>query len=151
MMKQTQEEVFTRHFREIQPKFSRFYVRLLTQAHLTFPQYALLNLLITQKIIPMTEASTKLHITKPAVTNLVDRLEKKRLVKRIPHPNDRRITLLQIQKKGEKIVKETQAHVLQFLLKTLHQFNAEERETISRFYASLSKTMDEMLGGRERK
>jgi len=141
----SEKEEFTRSFREIQPKFSRFYARILTQADLSLPQYALLNQLTTQGTVSMTEISGKLFISKPAVTSLVDRLEKNKLLKRIGHPSDRRIFLLQILPKGERIVLKIQAQALQFLLKTLDQFNAAERRTIIRFYASLSKTMDQLL------
>lgn len=141
-----EKETFIRSFREIQPKFSRFYAHLLMNARLSLPQYALLNLLAGQKSMTMTEASGKLHITKPAVTHLADRLEKNKFLKRRAHSQDRRISLLEIQPKGEKKAREVQAQALQFLLKTFDQFNAPERETITRFYNLLSQTMDQVLG-----
>ena len=142
-----EKEQFVRQFREIQPKFSRFYARTLTQADLTLPQFALLSQLVNRGPVSMTEVSGKLHITKPAVTNLVDRLERNRFLKRLPHPRDRRVSLLQIQPKGERIVEKTQGQALRFLLKTLNRFSASERKTIARFYALLSLTMDEILMG----
>lgn len=145
-----ERDEFILRFREVQPKFSRFYARLLTQAKLTLPQYALLNLLLNRGTIPMTEASQSLYITKPAVTNLVDRLEKNKFLKRVPHAADRRVSLLRIEPKGEKLVRETQAQVLGFLLKALEEFNENERGTIRRFYAALSRSMDDALGHSQR-
>lgn len=141
----SEKEEFIRSFREIQPKFSRFYARILTQADLSLPQYALLNQLTTQGTVSMTEISGKLFISKPAVTSLADRLERNKLLKRVGHPSDRRIFLLQILPKGERVVRKIQTQALQFLLKTLDQFNVTERRTIIRFYTSLSKTMDQLL------
>lgn len=141
-----EKEAFIHQFREIQPKFSRFYARILTQADLSLPQFALLSQLVNQKSVSMTEVSGKLHITKPAVTHLVDRLERNKFLKRLPHPEDRRVSLLQIQPKGEKIVRKTQGEALSFLLKALDQVSAAERKTIARFYALLSRAMDEFLG-----
>ncbi len=138
----TEKEEFVRQFREVQPKFSRFYARLLARANLSFPQYALMNQLLNRGEVSMTEISAKLQISKPAVTSLVDRLEKNKLLKRISHPKDRRISLLQIQPKGEKIVREAQADVLHFLLKTFEALSAGERRTITRFYRLLSQTLD---------
>ena len=140
-----EKEEFIHHFREIQPKFSRLYARLLNQADLSLSHYALLNLLVGKKALAMTEVSGKLHVTKPAVTNLVDRLEKNRFLKRISHPKDRRVYLLEIQPKGEKIVRKIQTQILPILLKALEEFSPSERKTISRFYALLSKTMDQRL------
>lgn len=142
-MKGTQP--FIRIFREIQPKFARIISGALMEAGLTLPQYTLLNLVATAGQMPMTEASAKLYITKPAVTNLADRLEKNHFLKRIPHPRDRRVFLLEIQPKGQKIVRKVQATILNFLLKTLHHFSEAERAVITRFYRSLSNVLDETL------
>ncbi|HOW88491.1 MAG TPA: MarR family transcriptional regulator, partial [Candidatus Omnitrophota bacterium] len=101
--------------------------------------------LLSAGSVSMTEVSGRLHITKPAVTNLVDRLEEKRFLKRVPHPKDRRISLLQILPKGEKAVASLQAQSLDIILKAYDQFNAGEHETISRFYATVSKVMDDFL------
>ena len=141
----SEKEEFIQKFREVQPKFSRFYAWLLTQADLSLPQFALLSHLANRGSTSMTRVSTELHITKPAVTHLVDRLEKNQFLKRIPHTKDRRVSLLAILPKGERIVKKTQGQVLGFLLKTLDQLNTSERKTITRFYALLSETMDEAL------
>lgn len=139
-------EQFAFHFREIHPKFSRFYVHILEDVNLTLPQYALLNQLTLQGAISMTEASGRLQITKPAVTNLVDRLEEKKFLKRLPHPKDRRIILLSILPKGESLIAKVQAASLELLLKAYDRFNDAEHKIISRFYATLSETMDELAG-----
>ena len=141
----SEKEDFIRQFREVQPKFSRFYARILTQADLSLPQFAFLSLLANLGTVSMTEAGAKLHISKPAVTHLADRLEENQLLKRIAHPRDRRVSLLQIQPKGVKMVRKMQSQVLSFLLKTLDQLNASERKVITHFYALLSQTIDEAI------
>lgn len=138
-----EKEDFIKQFREIQPKFSRFYARTLSQADLTLSQFALLSQLLSQKTASMSDVGKKLHITKPAVTNLADRLEKNQFLKRLPHLHDRRVSLLQILPKGERVVRKTQSQVLSFLLKALNQLSSSERKTIARFYALLSKAIDE--------
>lgn len=138
-------EEFTGNFREIHPKFTRFYVTILNGVNLTLPQYALLNQLMLLGSISMTEISTRLRITKPAVTNLVDRLQEKKCLKRVPHVEDRRVILLEILPKGKKIITEIQGRSLDLLLKAYDQFDKKEHQVISRFYAALSKTMDEFL------
>lgn len=136
---------FVAYFREIHPKFSRFYTTLLEDTDLTLPQYALLNQLNLLGSISMTEISERLRITKPAVTNLVDRLEEKKLLRRTAHPNDRRIILLEMLPKGKKIITSIETSNLNLLLKAYDQFDANEHRTISRFYSTLSKTMDDFL------
>ena len=139
-----EKEAFVRQFREIQPKFSRFYAHLLTEAGLTLPQFALLSQLLGKRV-SMTEVSGKLHISKPAVTSLVDRLEEKHLLKRVAHPDDRRVSLLRIQPKGETIVRRAQAEAFRFLLKAIDRLSVSEQKVIVRFYALLSQVMDQAL------
>ena len=76
-------EKFAALFRGIHPKFSRLYAKMLNEIGLSFPQYMLLNQLALLGAISMTEISDRLGITKPAVTNLVDRLEKKKYLRRL--------------------------------------------------------------------
>lgn len=138
---------FIQQFREIQPKFSRLYTRLLEQVDLTQPQYAVLLELAQTAPEPMsmTAISCKLHITKPAVTSLVDRLEKHGFLKRSNHPHDRRVSLLQIQPAGKKIVEKVQGRFLQLLTSAAKEFSATERKTVRRFYATLSQKLEEVL------
>ncbi|MCM8774920.1 MAG: MarR family transcriptional regulator [Candidatus Omnitrophica bacterium] len=132
-------------FRELQKKMPRFYIRELAKAKVTLPQYLLLSLIADSETMPMTEASAKLYITKPAITNLVDRLENHKFLKRIPHPTDRRVYLIQILPKGEKLVHQMRFSILELLLKAFKQFNAAERKSIARFYGLVSQLLDEAL------
>ena len=141
----TEKEEFLELFRAVQPKFSRFYASILTTADLTLPQYALLNQLANLGEVPMTEISSELHVSKPAVTHVVDRLEQKKFLKRLRHPKDRRVYLLQIQSKGKQVVRKIQDQVLHFMLKTIDQLKREEKRSVIRFYALLSQTIDETL------
>jgi len=142
-----EKEKFLGHLRKVHLRFSRFYTRVLAQAGISLPQYALLNELANAESMPMTEVSGRLHITKPAVTHLVDRLEKAGLLKRISHPKDRRVYLLEIQPKGRKLVQEAQAKALSIFLKTLDQFSNAERKTMGRFYELLAQIIEEVLAG----
>lgn len=145
----SEREVFVASFRELHPKFSRMYTQILNQVDLTLPQYTLLYQLMLLGSVSMTEVSKHLGITKPAVTNLVDRLEEKRFLKRIPNAEDRRVILLEILPKGKKIITETQGESLKLLLKAYDQFDGKEHAIISRFYATVSKAMDDFLSRSE--
>lgn len=139
-------EGFIRSIREIQTKFSRYYTIILNKAGLTQPQYALLlELLYAGKALPMTVISQKLYITKPAVTNLADRLEARGLLKRLAQPGDRRISLLEIQPKGRKMAESVRERFLDMMLETIKGFSAQERKAVEKFYAELSETFDETL------
>ena len=137
------------HFREIQVRFSRFYASVLNKADISISQYALLNQLVTSGLIPMSEVGEKLRITKPAVTHLVDRLEQRHFLKRIPHSTDRRITLLKILPKGERIVEKIQENVFQVVSEALRFFDAGEQKIIVRYQKLISEIIENILNRTE--
>lgn len=145
-MKEQQEE-FLKYFREMQVRFSKYYTRILIQKNLTLPQFSLLVQLSMAGEIPMTQISERLYVTKPAVTHLVDRLEKHKFVKRVPHPKDRRIHLLQLQPKGQQLILAIQGQIFEHFLKALDAFDSESRATIIKFYSMITETIDHYLGG----
>ncbi len=120
---------------------------MLAEANLTQPQNAVL-LEFTQSApepMTMTAISCKLYISKPAVTSLVDRLEKKGYLKRLNDPHDRRVSLLQIQAKGKNTAGKISARVLDLIKEAALPCSGSERDTIQKFYAVLSGNLDEIL------
>jgi len=118
---------------------------MLNRVDLSLPQYTLLYQLMLLGTVSMTEISSRLEITKPAVTNLVDRLEEKKFLRRVPHAKDRRVILLEILPKGKKTITEIRAHSLDLVLRAYDQFDEKEHHVISRFYATISKVLDDFL------
>jgi DNA-binding MarR family transcriptional regulator len=51
----------------------------------------------------LTELSQGLMLENPTVTGLIDRLEKLGYVRRLDHPNDRRVYLVHLTEKGKKV------------------------------------------------
>jgi DNA-binding MarR family transcriptional regulator len=73
---------------------------------LTFARYeALVLLTFSQRgALPMGKMGERLMIHPTSVTNIVDRLEAKGLVRRAAHPTDRRTTLCEITDEGRRLV-----------------------------------------------
>lgn len=69
---------------------------------LTFARYEALVLLTfaRRSSLPMRVMGERLQLHPTSVTNIVDRLERDGLVKRVPHPTDRRTTLVEITDDG---------------------------------------------------
>jgi DNA-binding MarR family transcriptional regulator len=55
--------------------------------------------------LSLTQISQGLMLENPTVTGLIDRLEKLGYVKRSDHPNDRRVYLVNITEKGNRVAK----------------------------------------------
>jgi len=71
----------------------------------TFARYEVLMLLYFSRAgsLPMTKIGQRLQVHPTSVTNAVDRLESAGLVKRTPHPTDRRTTLVELLPKGREL------------------------------------------------
>ncbi|WP_461155329.1 MarR family winged helix-turn-helix transcriptional regulator [Saccharopolyspora tripterygii] len=77
------------------------------RAHnLTFARYEALVLLTFSKrgSLPMRVMGDRLQLHPTSVTNIVDRLEQDDLVRRVPHPTDRRTTLVEITEQGRDLM-----------------------------------------------
>ncbi|WP_031470322.1 MarR family winged helix-turn-helix transcriptional regulator [Sciscionella sediminilitoris] len=71
---------------------------------LTFARFEALVLLHFARTgrLPMRVMGERLQLHPTSVTNIVDRLEADGLVKRLPHPTDRRTTLVEITEDGQR-------------------------------------------------
>jgi len=80
---------------------------------LTFARYEALVLLCFSRkgSLPMRVMGERLQLHPTSVTNIVDRLEGDGLVKRTPHPTDRRTTLAEITEAGRALQQAATASV----------------------------------------
>jgi DNA-binding MarR family transcriptional regulator len=72
---------------------------------LTFARYELLMLLLFSRngSLPLSRVGDRLQVHPASVTNVVDRLERQGLVRRAPHPSDRRATLAELTDAGRQV------------------------------------------------
>lgn len=75
------------------------------EMHLTPSQYFILTLLWEQDQRQLSELAAKMNCSGPTITGIVDTLEKKNLVIRIPNPGDRRSLLAALTPKGNSLQK----------------------------------------------
>jgi DNA-binding MarR family transcriptional regulator len=75
---------------------------------LTFARYELLMLLHFSRggALPLVVIGSRLQVHPTSVTSAVDRLERQGLVRRVPHPTDRRTKLAELTKDGRMRVLE---------------------------------------------
>ena len=74
--------------------------------NLTFARYEALVLLTFSRTgrLPMRVMGDRLQLHPTSVTNIVDRLQADGLVRRTPHPTDRRATLVEITEAGSALL-----------------------------------------------
>ena len=139
------EPSFQNLIRGVQIRFTRFFALVLQRRSATLSQYNVLTTLAAEGPLPMNQVAKKLHISKPAVTHLVDRLEAEGLIARNAHPRDRRISLLHLTEKGSVLVRGVQKRFIEFITHTLSEISKKDRETIKRFYQVLTHQLDKVL------
>ncbi len=85
---------------------------------LTFPRYEALMLLhFTRRgSLPLGKIGVRLQVHPASVTNLIDGLERDRLVRRVSHPTDRRKTLATITPAGRELAQKATGdlHAIRF-------------------------------------
>lgn len=80
---------------------------------LTFARYEVLMLLHFSRegALPLNKVGSRLQVHPTSVTNAVDRLEATGLIRRVPHPTDRRTTLAELLEEGRALALKATAAV----------------------------------------
>ncbi|UOQ91786.1 MarR family transcriptional regulator [Halobacillus shinanisalinarum] len=75
------------------------------QSHgLNTTEFGVLELLYHEGDQPLQKIGEKILLASGSITYVVDKLEKKEYLRRVPSPNDRRITFAAITNKGENLL-----------------------------------------------
>ena len=83
--------------------FSRRLAAELATHGIAFKQYFYLRALLEEDGISQIELSERVGMNRATVTSAVDTMEAQGIVKRVPDPHDRRIYLLNLTPKGQKL------------------------------------------------
>ena len=100
---------------------------LLSAEGLTFARYEVLVLLSFSRsgALPLGKVGARLQVHPASVTNAVDRLQAQGLVRRDPHPTDRRTTLAAITDRGRDVVDRATARLNEEVFSALGLTGAE--------------------------
>jgi MarR family transcriptional regulator, 2-MHQ and catechol-resistance regulon repressor len=96
---------------------------------LNMTEFAVLELLYHKGDQPLQQIGGKILLASGSITYVVDKLEKKGLIRRVACPNDRRVTYAQITDEGKEFIGELfPKHELQ-IHKLMSVLSNEEKET----------------------
>jgi DNA-binding MarR family transcriptional regulator len=133
--------------------------RVMRRHDLTFARYEVLTWLATdpEPSLTLSWISKTLRIPPATVTNIIDRLERDKHVRRAPHPSDARTTLAVITARGRKVARtateDLNATVYQRIglsaaqRRRLTDLLAELRASGNEFDIKRSKHVIDQLGG----
>lgn len=88
-----------------------------------------------------TSLSEQVMLSTGAMTNRIDRLEKRKLVKRIPDPRDRRSLLIQLTPEGERLIETAVSARIDELQSILSHLSESDQEVLSNLLKRLSTSL----------
>ena len=98
---------------------------------LTPQQFGLLRFLWEEDGLTQVELSNRSQIDRTTIGGLIDRLEQSGLLKRLPHPDDRRAYRISLSATGKKLEAELTPLAEELHRKILAPLTAEEIETLT--------------------
>lgn len=114
---------------------------ILANYPITTPQFIALQFLLEHGDLTLGELSNKINHAFSTTTDLVDRMEKNGIVKRVKDSKDRRVVRIHLLEKGEKIIQEVVEKRQEYLGDVLINLSDREREQLSRQLHLLHKSM----------
>jgi len=137
----TNRSEMMRLIRQVHLRFVKYFSRKFATSRLSHQQYMLMMCLLEEGAQKMNSLAEFLHISTPAVTNLVDKLEKSGHARRLPHSTDRRAHIIDLTPAGRKFVGGLRAESLKLLADTIGTLSASDRRAVEKFYGILHKRL----------
>lgn len=97
------------------------------------------------KGIPQNQLGSKLFVSAANITKLIDGLERKGLVLRIPSKNDRRVNLVKITKEGSTLLDKVWVKYVEALNSILVGFSPEAKEKFSGYLERFKKEIEDKV------
>jgi DNA-binding MarR family transcriptional regulator len=136
-MKEKESLDLTRELFQLMKQFPNLKLKQSAIIDLTRSEYELLvilkmNVNNQKTAISVSEISNLLQITPAGVTHLINPLEEKGFIKRLPDPNDRRIVLIGLTNKGTKTAEAIIADVQREFIGLVNYLGEEDSRTFVR-------------------
>lgn len=116
--------------------------RMVKNFGLSNPQCLVLKAIDTNGPSSLAELSRHLKVSSANMTGLVDRLEKKGLVKRCRKEGDRRITIVQLTKTGEPLSRSVPDPIEEKLISGLEEVSLSRLKKITKAFHEVVTLLD---------
>ncbi|MCG7346413.1 MarR family transcriptional regulator [Sporosarcina sp. ACRSL] len=115
--------------------------KILSNYTITPPQFIALQWLFEHGDMTIGDLSNKMYLAFSTTTDLVDRMENNKLVKRVRDEQDRRVVRIHLLDEGERIIEEVIDKRRKYLNDVLEDFTEVEINEFSRLLTKLHKEM----------
>lgn len=109
--------------------------------HLSRQQVILMKILIQDGPLPQNDLAFLTDRDKTSLTRLINGMEKKNLVARTTSPDDKRVNLVHITKKGEKVLNETAPVLLAIASEIEKGVSKEDKEAVIRTMKTIQENI----------
>lgn len=103
---------------------------MLEDYEITPPQFQALLYLVKEENLTIGELSKKMYLACSTITDLVDRMEKNKMVKRVRDQKDRRVVRVSVLSKGHKIIEKVLNARREYLRDILGDLDDEQKAFI---------------------
>lgn len=124
------EQYLTHLFVEFHEKLSSWESSVVEGKGLTTTQMHTLEILGVHGPLRMKELAGRLGVTTGTLTIQADRLEKKDLIRRVPHATDRRSNVIEMTATGKTLFEEHNRHHLELTREIMAGLDSDRRETL---------------------
>lgn len=119
---------------------------------ITEAQYnAMVIIKLENRMLTQVEISQRMVSSRANVTSLIDKLQKKGYVRRLPVEGDRRVYQVQLTDKGIKKVAEVEPGYIKAIEKIMDCFSVEESRKLSRLLVKIRQSFKDIEGEKNEK
>lgn len=132
---------FSNVFNEFYHETNKFIDAQLKKTGLVRTHFGILHELAGGKELSMSDLSELLHVTKPNVTVLIDKLVTLNYVERISSNNDRRVIFIRITEKGKIFINKSSEALIKSSAKLLDNFDEQDLELVKEATQTMRKLL----------
>ncbi len=115
---------------------------ILNDVDITPPQFEALQYLRKQDNLTIGELSSQMYLACSTVTDLLDRMERNELVKRVKDENDRRIVRIVVLQKGHDLIKLVMDNRVNYVESILTELDEETIDAIDRGFGIFNERVE---------
>lgn len=141
-MRHVYEEALGRIINQTSLVLARNFQKHLEPFDITLEQWGILNTLWSKDGITLKDLSEKVNKDHTNISRIIDKLEKKELLKRSLHPEDRRALLLYVTEKGKRLQREIVPVAERVMKQELQGISVEEQELLRRLLRRMSHNVE---------
>lgn len=124
----------------------RSIAELLSEEALTQAQFYALRVVARNGAMLMRKISEEMLVTPATITGIVDRLERKGLVKRMARQGDRRATIIELTPEGRAVQERVATRYSELMQRALHAFTTDEQRALRHLLEKLQQEMSRSRG-----